>query len=112
MPRKQCIIFAIREIDTQIIRSVSRSTVSYYNACMRHRYNSTEPGVQSYMSPLYRFIRARGWDAFEFVLLENVLSMDKADHDRRKAYYVDLHFDTTISKEIDLRLYNQINSMN
>ena len=113
MPRKQCIIFAIREIDTHVVRSVSRSTVSYYNACMRHRYNSTEPSVQSYMSPLYRFIRAHGgWDAFEFVLLENVLSMDKADHNRRKAHYYNLYFDTIIAVEIDLRLYEQINSMN
>ena len=112
MPRKQCIIFAIREIDTQIIRSVSRSTVSYYNACMRHRYNSTEPSVQSYSMPIYRFIRARGWDAFEFVLLETVISMDKADHNLRKAHYVDLHFDTTISKELDLAYFEQMKMMN
>ena len=108
MTRNRCIIFAIREIDTQIIRSVSRSTVSYYNACMRHRYNSTEPSVQSYSMPLYRFIRARGWDAFEFVLLENVISMDKLEHNRRKAHYYNLYFDTLISMEIDLRLYEQM----
>ena len=109
MPRNRCIIFAICEINTQIIRSVSRSTVSYYNACMRHRYNSTEPTVQSYSMPIYRFIRAHGgWDAFEFILLENVISMDKREHNRRKAHYYNLYFDTLISMEIDLRLYEQM----
>jgi len=113
MPRKQCIIFAIREVNTGIIRSVSRSTVSYYNACMRHKYNSTEPGVQSNGSPLYRFIRAHGgWNEFEFILLETVLSSDTAEHNRRKAHYYNLYFDTIISVEMDLRFYEQMKSVN
>ena len=83
MPRKQCTIFAIRELDTGIVRSVSITNDSYFGTRNHHKYTYEMEGMSAYSSPLYTFTRSHGgFGEFECTILESVLSVKNGGSDQ------------------------------